>query len=145
MQSFQIPSANLFYALNCSLGGGTFLGLTTLLTACQTFEEAIALAEQGDHKNVDKLVKDIYGGDYSRFGLPSDIVASSFGNMGSAERRASAKKEDLARAVLVMITNNIGSIAMMCARNEVCPSIPFHTVFLFLIFRGHVLMYSLGW
>lgn len=59
-----------------SLGGGTFLGLCCLLTGCDTFEEAIKLATKGDHKNVDKLVRDIYGGDYERFGLPGDLVAS---------------------------------------------------------------------
>ncbi|XP_059607871.1 pantothenate kinase 3 isoform X2 [Phlebotomus argentipes] len=101
-----------------SLGGGTFLGLCCLLTGCQTFEEAIQLATEGDHKRVDKLVKDIYGGDYERFGLPGDLVAASFGQMNSRERRASVSKEDLANATLVTITNNIGSIARMCASNE---------------------------
>lgn len=47
-----------------SLGGGTFLGLTCLLTDCQSFEEAMELAAKGDNRNVDKLVKDIYGGSY---------------------------------------------------------------------------------
>lgn len=59
-----------------SLGGGTFLGLCCLLTGCTTFEEAIQLATKGDHTKVDKLVKDIYGGDYERFGLPGDLVAA---------------------------------------------------------------------
>ncbi|XP_050090028.1 pantothenate kinase 3 isoform X2 [Anopheles aquasalis] len=101
-----------------SLGGGTFLGLCCLLTGCDTFEEAIQLATKGDHKKVDKLVKDIYGGDYERFGLPGDLVASSFGQMHLQERRSSVSKEDLAHAILVTITNNIGSIARMCASNE---------------------------
>ncbi|XP_055632008.1 pantothenate kinase 3 isoform X1 [Toxorhynchites rutilus septentrionalis] len=101
-----------------SLGGGTFLGLCCLLTGCTTFEEAIQLATRGDHKRVDKLVKDIYGGDYERFGLPGDLVASSFGQMNLSERRASVSKEDLANATLVTITNNIGSIGRMCASNE---------------------------
>lgn len=101
-----------------SLGGGTFLGLCCLLTGCETFEEAIALAEKGDSNKVDKLVKDIYGGDYSKFNLPGDIVASSFGQMSSKEKRAAVTKEDLARATLVTLTNNIGSIARMCAVNE---------------------------
>lgn len=101
-----------------SLGGGTFLGLCCLLTGCETFEEAIQLATRGDHKRVDKLVKDIYGGDYERFGLPGDLVASSFGQMNLMERRASVSREDLANATLVTITNNIGSIARMCASNE---------------------------
>uniref|UniRef100_U5EQZ6 pantothenate kinase n=1 Tax=Corethrella appendiculata TaxID=1370023 RepID=U5EQZ6_9DIPT len=101
-----------------SLGGGTFLGLCCLLTGCHTFEEAIQLATKGDHRNVDKLVKDIYGGDYERFALPGDLVASSFGQMNSKERRNTVSREDLANATLVTITNNIGSIARMCASNE---------------------------
>lgn len=101
-----------------SLGGGTFLGLCCLLTGCNTFEEAIQLATRGDHTKVDKLVRDIYGGDYERFGLNGDLVAASFGQMISKERRESVSKEDLANATLVTITNNIGSIARMCASNE---------------------------
>ena len=129
--------------LCCSLGGGTFLGLCCLLTGCNSFEEAIDLATGGDNTRVDKLVRDIYGGDYERFGLPGDLVASrwvaaggmllmsdrhneydithffcSFGHMNSKEKRATVTREDLARATLVTITNNIGSIARMCALNE---------------------------
>ncbi|ALC43822.1 fbl, partial [Drosophila busckii] len=101
-----------------SLGGGTFLGLCCLLTGCTTFEEAIQLATKGDNRKVDKLVKDIYGGDYNRFGLPGDLVASSFGQMHINDKRLSVTREDLANATLVTITNNIGSIARMCALNE---------------------------
>nr|XP_020513311.1 pantothenate kinase 3-like isoform X2 [Labrus bergylta] len=90
-----------------SLGGGTFLGLCCLLTGCSTFEEALEMASQGESTRVDKLVRDIYGGDYE-----------SFGNMMSREKRESVSKEDLARATLVTITNNIGSITRMCALNE---------------------------
>ncbi|KAK0145168.1 Pantothenate kinase 1 [Merluccius polli] len=101
-----------------SLGGGTFLGLCSLLTGCGSFEEALEMASRGDSTNVDKLVKDIYGGDYQRFGLQGNAVASSFGQMMCKEKRESISKEDLARALLVTITNNIGSIARMCAVNE---------------------------
>ncbi|XP_078534821.1 pantothenate kinase 2, mitochondrial isoform X2 [Lissotriton helveticus] len=101
-----------------SLGGGTFFGLCCLLTGCSTFEEALEMASNGDSTKVDKLVRDIYGGDYARFGLPGYAVASSFGNMMSKEKRDAVSKEDLARATLITITNNIGSIARMCALNE---------------------------
>ncbi|UYV75768.1 PANK1 [Cordylochernes scorpioides] len=101
-----------------SLGGATFLGLCCLLTGCETFEEAIKLAEAGDSTRVDKSVSDIYGGDYSKFNLPGNIVACSFGKMASQDKRAQATREDLARATLVTITNNIGSIARMCATNQ---------------------------
>ena len=30
----------------------------------QDFDELLSLAEQGDHRTVDMLVKDIYGGSY---------------------------------------------------------------------------------
>lgn len=75
-KSFHFSSAKQFQSH--SLGGGTFLGLCCLLTGCDTFEEAIQLATKGDHRNVDKLVRDIYGGDYERFGLPGDLVASRY-------------------------------------------------------------------
>ncbi|KAK1343540.1 hypothetical protein QTO34_016320 [Cnephaeus nilssonii] len=101
-----------------SLGGGTFLGLCSLLTGCESFEEALEMASKGDSTHADKLVRDIYGGDYERFGLPGWAVASSFGNMIYKEKRESVSKEDLARATLVTITNNIGSVARMCAVNE---------------------------
>lgn len=36
------------------------------------------MAAKGDSTNVDKLVKDIYGGDYERFGLQGSAVASRY-------------------------------------------------------------------
>ncbi|RXM95963.1 Pantothenate kinase 3 [Acipenser ruthenus] len=60
-----------------SLGGGTFLGLCSLLTGCDSFEEALEMASKGDSTRADKLVKDIYGGHYERFDLPGWAVASS--------------------------------------------------------------------
>lgn len=55
-----------------------FHGLCCLLTGCKSFEEALELAAKGDNKNVDKLVKDIYGGDYTVFSLPGETVASRY-------------------------------------------------------------------
>ncbi|XP_078485525.1 pantothenate kinase 3 [Ciona intestinalis] len=102
-----------------SLGGGTFLGLCCLLTGCETYDEAIDLATKGDSTKVDKLVSDIYGeGGYAKFGLPGNVVASSFGKMNSEEDRKSVTKEDLAKATLVTLTNNIGSLVFSCAQRE---------------------------
>ncbi|CAF0725317.1 unnamed protein product [Didymodactylos carnosus] len=113
-----------------SIGGGTFLGLCCLLTGCSTYEEAITLAIHGDSTKVDKLVKDIYGGDYDRFHLPAHIVASSFGHMNLSDKREQASKEDLARATLVTVLNNIGSISMMVAKTENVDRILFSGSFL---------------
>lgn len=98
-----------------SVGGGTFLGLCSLLTGTENFQDAITLAEKGDNTNVDKMVRDIYGGDYTRFGLSGDVVASSFGHMMIKEKRDNASAADLAHATLVTVSNNIGAIARMCA------------------------------
>jgi len=62
-------------------GGGTFLGLGTLLTKAKSFDDLLDLAEKGDHKKADMLVKDIYGGDYETLGMHSDLIASSFGKI----------------------------------------------------------------
>lgn len=42
-------------------------GLCSLLTGCESFEEALEMASKGDSTQADKLVRDIYGGDYERF------------------------------------------------------------------------------
>ncbi|GLJ42380.1 hypothetical protein SUGI_0877790 [Cryptomeria japonica] len=101
-----------------SLGGSTFLGLTSALTGCNSFEEAVNLAVRGDSTQIDMLVGDIYGGDYMEMGLAATTVASSFGKLVEPAKRDAAVKtpEHLAKAVLLMITNNIGSIAMLHAR-----------------------------
>ena len=44
---------------------------------------------------------------------------NSFGHMNQKEKREAATANDLARATLTTITNNIGSIARMCAVTEV--------------------------
>ena len=75
----KIPIVHISSVCVHSLGGGTFLGLCCLLTGCSTFEEALEMASQGESTRVDKLVRDIYGGDYERFGLPGWAVASRCG------------------------------------------------------------------
>ena len=52
----------------------------------QGFDELLELAEKGDHRNVDMQVKDIYGGAYSALGLPSDLIASSFGKVAKSSK-----------------------------------------------------------
>mmetsp|Transcript_6813 Transcript_6813/g.10674 ORF Transcript_6813/g.10674 Transcript_6813/m.10674 type:complete len:421 (+) Transcript_6813:130-1392(+) len=64
-----------------SLGGGTFLGLCQLLTNCTSFDDLLKLSVRGDNTRVDMLVGDIYGTDYTKIGLKSDTIASSFGKI----------------------------------------------------------------
>ena len=99
-----------------SLGGSTFFGLCCIVTGCSTFADAMAFAEKGNARNIDLLVEDIYGGDYDEYDLSGDTVASSLGKLVHPEVRAKAASEDVARAILDAITNNIGSLALLHAR-----------------------------
>lgn len=103
-----------------TIGGGTYWGLCRLLTDVETFEDVMKLAEQGDPSKVDMMVGDIYGNDkeaLEKLGLPANIVASSFGKLVSKQEPAAGlKQEDLARALLFMVTTNIGQVAYLNAQ-----------------------------
>lgn len=114
-----------------SLGGGTYWGLCRLLTSCSTYENVLDLAETGNAAEVDMLVRDIYGGSYDNRNLNSAMVASSFGKLVMKENpRAGIKEEDLALALLMMITNNIGQVAYLNAQLHGCSRIFFVGSFL---------------
>ncbi|CAF1724938.1 hypothetical protein HID58_085886 [Brassica napus] len=100
-----------------SLGGGTFLGLGKLLTNCKSFDELLELSHQGNNRVIDMLVGDIYGGtDYSKIGLSSTAIASSFGKaISDGKELEDYQPEDVARSLLRMISNNIGQIAYLNA------------------------------
>ncbi|XP_076656688.1 4'-phosphopantetheine phosphatase [Halictus rubicundus] len=119
-------------------GGGTFWGLGSLLTKRKGFDELLQLAERGDHRNVDMLVKDIYGGDYSSQGLSGELIASSFGKATSCnnnDARLKFSEADLVRSLLFTISNDIGQIASLYATVHKMDKIYFGGYFL----RNHPL------
>jgi len=60
------------------IGGGTLVGLSSLLTGVNDFDKIIEMCQIGDNKQVDMLVKDIYGDKMPFKGLEPDWLASSF-------------------------------------------------------------------
>lgn len=100
-----------------SMGGGSFIGLGSLLTEAQSFDQLLLMADSGDHRKCDTLVSDIYGGGYDNLNLPGDLIAGSFGKCNRLDPRKpcqeSPKGEDIARSLLLMISNNIGQMAML--------------------------------
>jgi len=117
-----------------SLGGGTLWGLLSLLTGATSFDEMLALSEKGHNETVDMLVGDIYGQDYSKFGLKSTMIASSFGKVwkrGQGKRDFSP--EDISKSLLYAVSNNIGQIAFMNAEKYNLDRIYFGGCFI----RGH--------
>jgi len=103
-----------------TIGGGTYWGLCRLLTDVEDFESVLNLAEKGDPSKVDMMVGDIYGDEsdaLDKLGLTKDIVASSFGKLVAKQDPAEGlKQEDLARALLLMVTNNIGQVSYLNAQ-----------------------------
>ncbi|KAM0746970.1 fumble [Meredithblackwellia eburnea MCA 4105] len=130
-----------------SLGGGTLWGILSLLTGAKSFDDMLALADQGDNSSVDMLVGDIYGQDYQKIGLKSSTIASSFGKVFKKDRQGavvdgeeqeekgkkSFKSEDISKSLLYAISNNIGQIAYMNAEKHNLDRIYFGGGFI----RGH--------
>lgn len=72
----------------------------------------LALSEKGDNATVDMLVGDIYGQDYSRLGLKSTMIASSFGKVfKKGQTKQNLSPEDISKSLLYAVSNNIGQIA----------------------------------
>lgn len=108
--------AELHRVTGSSIGGATFLALAKLLTPYRSFGEAVRAAERGDNGKVALLVKDIYGErGYHELGLPGDVVAADFGKLAQGAAMA-ASPPDLARALLVLVLNNIAQVSYLAAR-----------------------------
>lgn len=119
-----------------SLGGGTLWGLLSVLTEAKTFDEMLELSQSGDNAGVDMLVGDIYGQgqDYSRIGLKSSAIGSTFGKVFRQHSdRASIRPEDVSKSLLYAISNNIGQIAYLHAQKHQVENIYFGGSFI----RGH--------
>lgn len=146
-----------------SLGGGTLWGLLSLLTGARTFDDMLGMAERGDNAAVDMLVGDIYGTDYTKIGLKSTTIASSFGKVFNLKRQAETeaedgsglsttsskesphdgdgggrlgsgfRPEDISRSLLYAISNNIGQIAYLQSEKHRLEHIYFGGSFI----RGH--------
>lgn len=100
-----------------SIGGGTFWGLGRLLTKCKSFDELLEMSHNGNNRVIDMLVGDIYGGmDYTKIGLTSTAIASSFGKAVSENKELEDySPEDISRSLLRMISNNVGQISYLNA------------------------------
>ncbi|KAG5718691.1 Pantothenate kinase 2 [Termitomyces sp. T112] len=117
-----------------SVGGGTLWGLLSLLTPATTFDEMLAFSDRGDNAHVDMLVGDIYGQDYSKLGLKSTTIASSFGKVfKKGGKKGDFSPEDISRSLLYAVSNNIGQIAYMNAEKYNLDRIYFGGCFI----RGH--------
>ncbi|KHJ79507.1 putative pantothenate kinase [Oesophagostomum dentatum] len=108
-----------------SLGGGCFFGLGNLLTSEMPLDldEMMRMAEDGDHRQFDILVSDIYGGKFTNLGLSGDLIAGSFGKCARKHLADNLKtcpdfNKNVMRSLLLMISNSIGQFAFLYAQRE---------------------------
>lgn len=93
------------------VGGGTLLGLSSIMAFKTDVESILALAEDGKTENVDLLIRDIFN--YDIPSLPADATASNFGKI-----KSTANEADFAIGVINMIFETIGMLAVFAARND---------------------------
>jgi type II pantothenate kinase len=92
-----------------ALGGGTVVGLGSLLTSLPSFARIADLAATGRRRNVDLLVSDIYRA--GEIPLAADLTAASFGKlMRSGGPGTPPEPEDLAHALMGLVGENIALI-----------------------------------
>lgn len=64
-----------------TIGASMFWGILRVLNLFHDPTEAVLSAAKGDSSTIDMSVSNIYGGDYSKQGLPGNLIASSFAKM----------------------------------------------------------------
>jgi type II pantothenate kinase len=93
-----------------ALGGGTVVGLGAALLGCADFTEIAALAERGSRQHVDLLVSDLYRP--GQIALAGEITAASFGKLARLQGGVMPDREDVARALMGLVGENV---ALICA------------------------------
>jgi type II pantothenate kinase len=91
-----------------ALGGGTLVGLGVALMGTASFDELVALAGEGDRRNVDLLVSDVYRSGESP--LPGDLNASSFARLARLGLDHRPEPRDLAHAIMGLVGENVALI-----------------------------------
>jgi type II pantothenate kinase len=98
------------------LGGGTALGLATMLLGVKSYDELLDLCKIGDADNVDLLYSDI---DSSL----DSTLAVSLGKL-ALDSSEKFRREDVAKSIIHMIAYNIGHVAYLAGKlegiNQIC-------------------------
>jgi type II pantothenate kinase len=97
--------------IGTGIGGGTFIGLGTLLAGTSNFTELVERAASGDRKKIDLLVRDIYGPNETP--IIGDLTAANF---GKAHLSHDAKKDDYLISTIQLIAETIILLANQVAQ-----------------------------
>ncbi|RIK41419.1 MAG: Fumble domain-containing protein [Chloroflexi bacterium] len=100
------------HATGTAVGGGTMLGLARLLLGTVDPHEIDALAQAGNPNGADLSLADVVTGPIGA--LPADATAVNFGRL--ARSAAEVSRPDLAAALVTMVGQVIGLLAIQAAR-----------------------------
>lgn len=103
---FHVKGQSFERVLGSGVGGGTLMGLGSLIAKGKSFRELVELSAKGNHQNSDLLVKDIYGEQHAP--LTGELTAANFGKVHLQEEHSEA---DLLRSLTQLIGEVILSLA----------------------------------
>ena len=93
------------------VGGGTIIGLASQMIGKRHVDSILALAENGDLKNIDLSVSDILNSEVNT--LPFDLTASNFGKI-----KSTASDSDIALGIINMVFETAGMMAVFALKDE---------------------------
>lgn len=105
------------------IGESTCVNLVKLLAKTKTFFEAFDFGINGDNRNVDMTVGDIYGESIKNV-LSSDIIASSLGKANKHIRKNDNKNtneksySDVVRSICIMVAVNTAQLSSLYCQIE---------------------------
>ena len=100
------------------IGGGTLTGLAKCILGTSSVSEIARLASHGNLENVDLLIRDVTDQELEQ--LPPFLTAANFGKLAHplyTEQSSRACREDLALAVINLVLQVIGSMAVMVCKS----------------------------
>ena len=102
----------------CSFGATTYWSLLQLTCGYTDPLEAVKDAIEGQNELIDLSVKDIFGQGYDLFGLPPDLIASSFGKLKYLKDMSNVEKKDISRSLLTLMCVTLSQTIAFTAINE---------------------------
>ncbi|HHV43009.1 MAG TPA: type II pantothenate kinase [Clostridiaceae bacterium] len=97
------------HVIGSGVGGGTLSGLANTILNIRDIDTVTELAKDGDLSLVDLAIADISNDDIP--GLTGDTTASNFGKV-----KDTARIEDLARGIVNLVFQSVGTAAVLAAK-----------------------------
>ena len=108
-----IDTKNRRHCGGTGIGGGTIMGLCSLIYGAKNFEDYDALAMKGNRKRVDIMVKEIIGREMGMLNM--EMTASNLAKNG--------EEKDIAASIFNMVGEVVGTIASLafksCSLNQI--------------------------